>query len=98
MPSTRTGRYALGFMMGFVFFHITAMLIVASGQRGGDTLFDNLWISVPVILAVLSTLAALVTSGIALLRDGETGWMVRLTGGISLLMIAFLLAVLLFSD
>jgi hypothetical protein len=71
VPGTGAGRWSLA-LLGVA---TGAMLLfavgVASGQRGGDEFFDNLWLTVPVLAAWLSCLASGVCGVVAVLRHRE---------------------------
>lgn len=63
-PTTGWGRMTIGLAAGFIVFGIAFFIAAATGQKGGDTLGDNLWLSIPGIAgaacAALSLLSALV--------------------------------------
>ena len=70
-PGTRTGWWSLGLMLGFFLFLCLMQALVASGQRGGDTFFDNPWLSLPALAGALSALAAGLLAALAIIRRGE---------------------------
>ncbi len=96
MPGTRSGRYAVGLTLAFFLFTGLAALAVASGQRGGETLFSNMWISGPALTGVACALAALVASSIAVIRHGESAWTVNVAGVISFVVMVYVLAEIVF--
>jgi mannitol-specific phosphotransferase system IIBC component len=68
MPSTNSGKWA-GLLLGlFVVLLGLFLALVASGQRGGDTLFTNLALTIPGIGAALSAIAGGVLGVYALTR------------------------------
>ena len=70
-PRTRLGGWGLA--LGFAFFILMVVFfaLVAAGQRGGDTFFSNLWLTVPILLAGAAGIAGGVAAAIAIVRDGE---------------------------
>jgi hypothetical protein len=55
----------------FVVGLVTLMGAAASGQEGGDTLLDNLWLGIPGVVAGASALASLVLGAIAVIKSRE---------------------------
>ena len=41
MPKSRLGKWSVGLIVVFFLLFATLQLLVASGQRGGNTFFDN---------------------------------------------------------
>ena len=70
-PGTRPGRWSLGFGLGFFLLLGLFQVLIASGQRGGDTFFDNPWLSLPALAGALSALAAGLLAALAIIRRGE---------------------------
>jgi hypothetical protein len=68
VPFTRGGRLALGAFFAHVTFLVMFMIAAASGQEGGDTFFDNLWLSIPVMLAGVAIVVAALLALYALAR------------------------------
>jgi hypothetical protein len=63
-------------------------LAVRSGQVGGESFFDNWWLTGPTLVAAVSVLAALVTGLVALTRRGA----VLLSVAIGVLVAVFVLS------
>ena len=68
---THLGCWSVGLVGLFIAAFIVMVLVVGSGQEGGDTFFDNWWISGPAVTAIGGAIAAFVTGVIALIRRGE---------------------------
>ena len=77
MPTTSIGRWA-GRLLGLaVLFYAVFLGLVMAGQRGGSTFFSNLALSIPVLAAALSAVAAGVT-GIVARRRRDRSFIVKL--------------------
>ena len=96
MPKTLSGKYALRFVALFAFFLILAQIIIMTGQRGGDTFFGNLWISIPMMLAFLSAILAFCFGTISIVRDKERSPFVIVASLMGFLVLIFLLGEFLF--
>ena len=71
LPSTRAGWWAAGLAAGFFRFFGLCMILVAAGHRGGDTFFDNLWLSGTMLAAGFSAFAGGVRAAVAIVRRRE---------------------------
>jgi hypothetical protein len=60
-----------------------------SGQEGGDTLFDNLWLATPAMVAAAGTAVAMVTGWIAVLGRRERSASVTIVTVASTLVVLF---------
>ncbi|MHB8606189.1 MAG: hypothetical protein ACYDCK_13145 [Thermoplasmatota archaeon] len=89
LPSTRVGRASAGLLAAAVATFILVQLIVASGQRGGDTFLDNLWISVPALAAGVAGIAAGIVGALAVLRKHERGGLVFAAIAIATVILVF---------
>lgn len=98
MPKTKLGKWSLGCLGLFVLFLLIGNTVVASGQRGGETFFDNLYISIPMILAGLAGIAAFVTGFISVIKVKERSPFVYIATVIGLLLMIFLAGELLGPD
>jgi hypothetical protein len=71
LPHTRWGWEALALLGLHIASMIFAMLMVATGQQGGETFFDNLWISVPMFIAGGAAIAAGALAVASIIFRGE---------------------------
>jgi hypothetical protein len=71
LPSTRAGWWAIGLAAMFWICLGVAMTLVAAGQRGGDTLIDNPWLSGTMLLALAAAIAGGFVAGVAVVWRGE---------------------------
>ena len=90
-PTTILGRSAVAFAGVFLFGLVVMAAVVASGQRGGNTLFDNWWISGPALLAAISAVASFVTGVLAVLCSRERSALVKTTVVVQGLVTVFLI-------
>jgi hypothetical protein len=67
-----------------------------SGQRGGDTFFSNLTLTIPMMLAWTPGISALVTGIIGIAKSRERSILVFAATAIGLLVLAFSLGEILF--
>lgn len=90
LPRTIRGKRALKILLFFLacaaFLHIMAL----TGQEGGDTFLDNLWLGIPGILAIVSGIAMFVASIIAIIKK-ERALLVFMAAFIGLLITLLLL-------
>jgi membrane associated rhomboid family serine protease len=71
LPQTSPGRWSMWLGLGAFLFMFLMQILVISGQRGGNTFFDNLWLSLPALAAGLSILAAGILAAAAIFGKGE---------------------------
>lgn len=80
MPRTRFGKATLVLLAAAVALFLFQLLLVAAGQRGGDTFSSNLVISIPALLAGACAIAMLVTGLIGIIAARERSvWVVVAT-------------------
>jgi len=89
-PSTRPGRWSLLLLAVAVVLFAVANIAVATGQEGGETVFDNLWISVPMLGAGATVLTAGGFAGFAIIRRRERSLPVAGVMAFGLLVFLFL--------
>jgi hypothetical protein len=92
VPQTRLGRWCVGaFGIGLVGLVLMA-LSVGSGQRGGDALADNWWISGPALVAAVGFVGAFPTGSIAVGRMHERALTVLVVTAFGALVALYLVA------
>ena len=89
IPRTTLGKCSLGLFAGLVIFFIVARIVVASLQAGGETFFSNLSISIPMVLAGLSGIAAFFTGIIGITKSKERAVAVFITTIIGFFVLTF---------
>jgi hypothetical protein len=90
-PKTTPGKWSVGLIMIFVVLLASFQLLVASGQRGGETFFSNLILTIPMLIAGISGVSAFATGLIGIIRSRERSIAVYLATLIGLLVLLFVL-------
>lgn len=70
-PITKLGKWSVGLIALFFLFMVLFFLLVASGQRGGETFFSNLLLTIPFSLAGICGIAAFFAGLISILKGRE---------------------------
>jgi nitrate reductase gamma subunit len=85
LPTTTLGKWSMGLGISLILFFILSFAIVILGhQTGGETFLDNLYIAVPMFLAGISGIAALIAGIIGILRYKERSALVFLSAAVGL--------------
>jgi len=90
------GKWSTGLIIAFLLFLAVFLILVASGQRGGDTFFSNLALTIPMLLAGVSGVSALVTGIIGIVKSRERSVLVFMATAIGLFVLVFSLGEILF--
>jgi hypothetical protein len=96
LPKTALGKWALGLAISFIVLFVLVIILVTTGQEGGETFFSNLYLAVPGLLAVVSGLATFLTGIISIIFMKERALLVFLATAIGLIVIVFMVGDLLF--
>ena len=89
LPKTSWGKWSVGLVLAFILFFALFVILVASGQRGGETFFSNLLLTVPMFLAGTCGVAAFVTGLIGIIKSKERSILVYLAILIGLYILVF---------
>jgi len=90
-PKTLLGKWAVWLIVAFVFLFAVFQLLVASGQRGGETFFDNLLLAVPIVVAAICGISSLVTGLVGIIKSKEQSILVFVASFIGILVLIFVL-------
>jgi len=90
------GRWSIGLIASLFLFYVLFQLLVASGQRGGETFFSNLALTIPILLAGISGLSAFLTGIIGIIKSKERSILVFLATTIGFFVLTFWLGEVLF--
>ncbi len=89
VPFSVLGRWSALAGVAFLVFIGLFALLVAAGQRGGEEFFDNLWLTVPMLIAYFSAVAAFVLGAVAIATAGERSLIVIVATIVGLLVTVF---------
>ena|SRR3972149_308976 len=96
-PKTTLGKWSTGLIIAFFLFVAVFLILVASGQRGDDTIFANLTLGIPGMLAGVSAVSALVTGLIGIVKSKERSFLVILATVIGFYLLIMLLGEVIFA-
>jgi len=96
IPQTRLGNWSVVLLGASVLLFLFSLLLVALGQQGGDTFFSNLLLTIPMLLAGISGVAAFATGFIGMIRDKERSIFVFFITVIGFIIVVFGLGEILF--
>jgi len=96
MPRTVIGKCSTGLIIAFFLFFAVFWIMIALGQRGGDTFFSNLALTIPMLLAGVSSISAMVIGIIGIVRSRERSILVFLATVIGFIVSIFVLGEILF--
>ncbi len=88
-PTTTSGRRSILAGVAFAVLVVIFALTVASGQRGGEEFFDNLWLALPGVGAYVAAVVAFILGASAIAVSGERSITVMATTIVGLLITAF---------
>ena len=95
-PTTDLGKWSAWLIVAFAILLGVFFILVASGQRGGDTFFSNPILTVPILLAATSGIAAFITGLISVVKRKERSVAVVLAIVFGLFVILFALGEVIF--
>ena len=96
IPKTQLGKWSIWLIIAFIVLFMSFQLLVASGQRGGDTFFSNLALSVPMLIAGISGISAFFTGIIGIIRNKERSFLAFISTIIGFFILFFVLGEFLF--
>lgn len=96
MPKTKLGNWSVGLIAIFFFLLGVFYVLVYSGQRGGETFFSNLYLTVPMLIAAAAGVSAFFTGGVSIIRDKERALLVFLSTLMGLFVLLYTSAEILF--
>jgi len=92
LPKTILGKLSAGLTISFFVFLILGIMVVVLGhQTGGETFFDNLYISIPMFLSGISGIAAFFTGLTGIIISKERSIFVFLCTAIGLFVLMFVI-------
>jgi len=95
-PKTNLGKWSAWLIVAFAVSMASFGILVASGQRGGDTFFSNPILTIPVLIAATSGIAAFFTGIISIVRRKERSISVYVAVAFGLITLVFVLGEIIF--
>ena len=96
LPKTRSGKWSTWLIVSLLVMLAVFFILVATGQRGGDTFFSNLALSIPMLIAGISGIAAFFTGIVGIIFKRERSFMVIFATIIGLFVLFFAVAELIY--
>lgn len=97
VPRSVLGKWTVELFVQFLFLLGIFGMFIKGGERGGDTYFSNLRLTIPFTLAGLSSIISFFTGVISIIKNKERAVSVFLVSGIGFLVLLWSLAEVLFS-
>jgi len=91
LPNTSIGKWSVRCILSFFGFMIIFFVIVEIGEPGGETFFQNLKLAIPILLAGISGIAALITGIVSFIISKEKSVSVILATIVGLFVLIFAL-------
>ena len=96
IPNSCPGKWLIGLIILFFLFMLSFFLLVASGERGGETFFSNLLLTIPFLLAAISGISAFLLGIISIIRNKERSFLVFVSTGIGFIALIWCIVEILF--
>lgn len=89
MPQTVPGKWSVVSFAVLLLGAIALFAAAASGQKGGETILDNLWLGIPAIVAMTGATTSMITGLIAVIGRRERVASVVFTATVSTLVFLY---------
>jgi predicted Abi (CAAX) family protease len=96
LPKTALGKWSIYLAVSFIVLFVLLIVLVTTGQEGGETFFSNLLLAIPGLLALVSGIAGFFTGIIGIIFLKERAVLVFVSTAVGLLIVAFMLGDILF--
>ena len=96
MPKTKLGKWSVSLIGAFIVFLLIFYAIITTGQRGGDTFFSNMYLTIPFLLAAISGISSFICGLIAIIKQRERSVLVFISSFLGFLITLFLAAEIIF--
>jgi len=96
LPKTCLGKWSIWLIIAFIVLLTSFQILVASGQRGGDTFFGNLALSIPMLIAGIVGISAFFIGIVGIIKSRERSVLVFISVIIGLFILLFVLGEFLF--
>ena len=95
-PKSILGKLSVKLVILFFFMLAVFYLMCASGQRGGDTFFSNLYLTIPFLIAAIAGMVAFFIGILSVIKNKDYSILVILSTIIGFLILLWCLAEILF--
>jgi cytochrome bd-type quinol oxidase subunit 2 len=95
-PSTTLGNWSVRLIVISILFFLVLAAFIASGQRGGDTFFSNLLLTIPMLSASILAIGSFFTGILSIIKNRERAVFVFISTVIGSFVLFFMLAEILF--
>jgi len=96
IPRTRLGKWSIWLIIAFIALFTIFQILVAAGQRGGATIFSNLLLSVPMLIAAIAGISSFFTGIIGIIIKKERSVLVFIATILGFFILFFVLGEFLF--
>ena len=96
IPKTYLGKWSVGLVIGFFMFLGLFFIFIALGERGGDAFFSNLKLTIPGLLAAISSIGSFFTGIVSIFKNKERSIIVFLSTILGFLILLWCFAEILF--
>ncbi len=96
MPESVPGKWSVASFLVLVVAAIALFAAAASGETGGESILDNLWLGVPGIVGLAGAITSMVTGFVAVIRRHDRVVSVLFAASVSTLVFTFVLLSVLF--
>lgn len=96
IPKTYLGKWSVGLIISFFILLGVFFMFINLGERGGNTFFSNLKLTIPGCLAAISAIASFFTGIISVFKNKERSVLVFLSSILGFLILLWCLAEVLF--
>lgn len=96
LPKTHLGKWSTGLFAVCIVFFVIFQILVASGQRGGETFLDNIPLSLNGLVFVISGISAFFTGIISIVKGKERSALAFISTIIGLLILIFVIGEFIF--
>ena len=95
-PKSYQGKWSIGLIIAFFVFLGIFFLFIKAGERGSETYFSNLKLTIPFTLAWLSAIASFIVGLISIIKNQERSAFVYLPVLLGFLILLWVIAEILF--
>ena len=96
LPNSKIGKWTVWLILLFFKFLIIFFFFIYIGERGGETFFSNLYLTIPFLIAVTFGVSALFTGLVSIFKENDHCITIYLSIAIGLFILIFVLGELIF--